>query len=41
MPTFTRLVAFVLLLSSWRLAAAQTTPAFAKGADVSWLTEME
>ncbi len=41
MTIFTRLAAFVLLLASWRLAAAQTTPAFAKGADISWVTEME
>ncbi|GAB3638564.1 hypothetical protein GCM10027422_41540 [Hymenobacter arcticus] len=41
MTTFTRLAAFVLLLASWHSAAAQTTPAFAKGADISWLTEME
>jgi arabinogalactan endo-1,4-beta-galactosidase len=42
MINFTRLAASaLLLLSCWRPAAAQTTPAFAKGADVSWVTEME
>jgi arabinogalactan endo-1,4-beta-galactosidase len=42
MLNFTRLAAgALLLLSCWRPAAAQTPPAFAKGADVSWVTEME
>lgn len=42
MLNFTQLAAgALLLLSCWRPAAAQTTPAFAKGADVSWVTEME
>jgi len=42
MQTFTRLAAGALLvLAGWRPAAAQTTPAFAKGADISWVTEME
>lgn len=43
MPTPTRLAAWLLLLlaTAWRPAAAQTTPAFAKGADISWVTEME
>ncbi|QKG55628.1 glycosyl hydrolase 53 family protein [Hymenobacter sp. BRD128] len=42
MRTFTRLAAAALLvLASWRPTAAQTTPAFAKGADISWVTEME
>jgi arabinogalactan endo-1,4-beta-galactosidase len=42
MLNFTRLAAgALLLLSCWRPAAAQTTPAFARGADVSWVTEME
>ncbi|WP_151087758.1 glycosyl hydrolase 53 family protein [Hymenobacter baengnokdamensis] len=42
MRTLTRLVASVLLLfSCWHPAAAQTSSAFAKGADVSWVTEME
>ena len=38
----TRLLAALLLLATWLPAAAQTTPpAFAKGADISWLTQME
>ncbi len=38
----TRLFTALLLLASWLPAAAQApTPAFAKGADVSWVTEME
>ncbi|MDO7884159.1 glycosyl hydrolase 53 family protein [Hymenobacter cheonanensis] len=43
MSISTRLAAWllVLLAASWRPAAAQTTPAFAKGADISWVTEME
>ena len=43
MPTPTRLAAWLLLVlaAAWRPAAAQTTPAFAKGADISWVTEME
>ena len=43
MPTSTRLAAWllVLLAACWHPAAAQTTPAFAKGADISWVTEME
>ncbi len=41
MPPFTRLTAALLLLGCWQSATAQTTPAFAKGADVSWVTEME
>jgi arabinogalactan endo-1,4-beta-galactosidase len=42
MHTFTRLAAGALLLfAGWRPVAAQTTPAFAKGADISWVTEME
>lgn len=41
MPNFTRLTAALLLLGCCQSAAAQTTPAFAKGADVSWVTELE
>jgi len=43
MPLSTRLAAWllVLLAASWHPLAAQTTPAFAKGADISWVTEME
>ncbi|MVN78735.1 T9SS type A sorting domain-containing protein [Hymenobacter sp. HMF4947] len=42
MSISTRLVATLLLLASWWPAVAQTTtPAFAKGADISWVTEME
>ncbi|MGI4867442.1 MAG: glycosyl hydrolase 53 family protein [Janthinobacterium lividum] len=41
MSNSTRLLAALLLLASWLPAAAQTTPAFAKGADISWVTEME
>ncbi len=37
----TRLLGALLLLASWLPAAAQTTPAFAKGADISWVTQME
>jgi arabinogalactan endo-1,4-beta-galactosidase len=38
----TRLLAALLLFAMWRPAAAQpTTPAFAKGADISWITQME
>jgi arabinogalactan endo-1,4-beta-galactosidase len=41
MPFFTRLLA-ALLLTTWLPATAQTTaPAFAKGADISWVTQME
>ncbi|MFD1470301.1 glycosyl hydrolase 53 family protein [Hymenobacter caeli] len=41
MPTFTRLLFFtVLVLGLGRPAGAQTVP-FAKGADVSWVTQME
>ncbi len=42
MTNFTRLLAAMLLiLAGWRPAAAQTAPVFAKGADISWVTEME
>ena len=42
MPLSTRLLlVFLLLGACWRPASAQTTPAFAKGADISWVTEME
>jgi arabinogalactan endo-1,4-beta-galactosidase len=42
MPLSTRLLAALLLLAAWRPAAAQTTtPAFARGADISWVTQME
>ena len=37
----TCLLAALLVLASWRPTAAQTTAAFAKGADISWVTEME
>ena len=38
----THFLAALLLLASWLPAAAQTTtPAFAKGADISWVTQME
>jgi arabinogalactan endo-1,4-beta-galactosidase len=39
--SFTYLVLALGLLASWWPAAAQTTPAFAKGADISWVTELE
>jgi len=40
--TFTRFVAAILLLAGgWRAARAQSAPAFAKGADSSWITELE
>jgi arabinogalactan endo-1,4-beta-galactosidase len=42
MPFFTRLLAALLLLITWLPATAQTTAsAFAKGADISWVTQME
>jgi arabinogalactan endo-1,4-beta-galactosidase len=42
MRTYTRLLAALLLLATWLPATAQTTPpAFAKGADISWVTQME
>jgi len=42
MSIFTRLAtALVLLIACWRPASAQSTTAFAKGADISWVTEME
>lgn len=42
MRTSTRLLAVLAFLASWLPATAQTTtPAFAKGADISWVTQME
>ena len=43
MPTSTHLATWLLMVlaAAWRPAVAQTTPAFARGADISWVTEME
>ncbi|WP_223650769.1 glycosyl hydrolase 53 family protein [Hymenobacter psoromatis] len=35
------LLVFLLFGACWRPVGAQTTPVFSKGADISWVTEME